>query len=122
MRAKAFRALPALAIIGAAILWSLDGLFRQHLYSVSSIYIVLIEHVFGALLFAPFLIKGWTEIRGQGRKTWMSILWVAVFGGLLGTFFYTKALSYVDYIDLSVVVLLQKFQPLFAITLAAVLL
>jgi drug/metabolite transporter (DMT)-like permease len=50
------------------------------------------------------------------------VLWVAVFGGLLGTFFYTKALSYVGYIDLSVVVLLQKFQPIFAILLAVVLL
>jgi len=50
------------------------------------------------------------------------VLWVSLFGGLLGTFFYTKALSYINYIDLSVVVLLQKFQPFFAIGLAAVLL
>ena len=41
---------------------------------------------------------------------------------MLGTFFYTKALSYVEYIDLSVVVLLQKLQPFFAIALAAVIL
>jgi len=45
-----------------------------------------------------------------------------LFGGLLGTFFYTKALGYVGFIDLSVVVLLQKFQPVFAIGLAGVLL
>ena len=41
---------------------------------------------------------------------------------MLGTFFYTSALSYVSYINLSVVVLLQKLQPIFAITLAAVIL
>jgi drug/metabolite transporter (DMT)-like permease len=40
----------------------------------------------------------------------------------MGTFFYTKALSYIQYIDLSVVVLLQKLQPLFAISLAAIIL
>ena len=49
-------------------------------------------------------------------------MWISVCGGILGTFFYTKALSYVNYIDLSVVVLLQKFQPIFAIALAAIVL
>lgn len=119
---RPIHALPAIAIIGAAILWSLDGLFRQHLSNVSSMYIVLIEHALGAVLFAPLLIKGRHEIRALGQRSWASVLWVAVFGGLLGTFFYTKALSYVGYIDLSVVVLLQKFQPVFAILLAVVLL
>ena len=41
---------------------------------------------------------------------------------MLGTFFYTKALSYVEYIDLSLVVLLKKLQPFFAIALAAIIL
>ena len=49
-------------------------------------------------------------------------MWISICGGILGTFFYTKALSYINYIDLSVVVLLQKFQPIFAIILAAVIL
>jgi drug/metabolite transporter (DMT)-like permease len=119
---KPIRALPPLAIIGAAVLWSFDGLFRQHLSSVSSLYIVLLEHALGAILFAPFLVMGWQEIRKLDQRSWASVVWVAVFGGLLGTFFYTKALSYVGYIDLSVVVLLQKFQPIFAILLAVVLL
>ena len=48
--------------------------------------------------------------------------WVAIFGGILGTWFYTKALGLVGYIDLSVVVLLQKLQPLFAISLAMIIL
>ena len=39
-----------------------------------------------------------------------------------GTYFYTKALSYVGYIDLSIVVLLQKLQPVFAMSLAAIIL
>ena len=49
-------------------------------------------------------------------------LWISFVGGILGTFFYTKALSYINYIDLSVVVLLQKLQPVFAIALAAIIL
>ncbi len=114
--------LPIFAIIFAALLWSLDGFLRQELYSISSFLIVTIEHVIGALVFLPFLLKGKKEIFAMGQRAWSSIFWISVFGGLLGLFFYTKALSYINYIDLSVVVLLQKFQPLFAISLAAVVL
>jgi drug/metabolite transporter (DMT)-like permease len=113
---------PIIAIIFAALLWSLDGFLRQELYTVSSILIVTIEHTLGAIVFLPFLIRGKKEIVAMGQRAWSSIFWVSVFGGLLGLFFYTKALSYINYIDLSVVVLLQKFQPLFAISLAAVVL
>jgi drug/metabolite transporter (DMT)-like permease len=114
--------IPIFAIIFAALLWSLDGFLRQELYNVSSFLIVAIEHVIGALVFLPFLLKGKKEIFAMGQRAWSSIFWISVFGGLLGLFFYTKALSYINYIDLSVVVLLQKFQPLFAISLAAVVL
>jgi len=114
--------LPIFAIIFAALLWSLDGFLRQELYNVSSFLIVTIEHVIGAIVFLPFLLKGKKEIFAMGQRAWSSIFWISVFGGLLGLFFYTKALSYINYIDLSVVVLLQKFQPLFAISLAAVVL
>jgi len=114
--------LPIFAIIFAALLWSLDGFLRQELYNVSSFLIVAIEHVIGALVFLPFLLNGKKEIFAMGQRAWSSIFWISVFGGLLGLFFYTKALSYINYIDLSVVVLLQKFQPLFAISLAAVVL
>ena len=44
------------------------------------------------------------------------------FGGLLGTLAYTSALSFIQYINFSVVVLLQKLQPIFAIILARVVL
>jgi drug/metabolite transporter (DMT)-like permease len=114
--------LPIFAIITAAILWSFDGFLRQELFSVPSFLIVTIEHALGALIFIPFLIHGRKAILEMNQSTWSSILWISVCGGVLGTFFYTKALSYIHYIDLSVVVLLQKFQPLFAISLAAVIL
>ena len=114
--------IPPLAVITAAFLWSLDGLLRQQLYSVSSFLIITLEHALGAVLFLPFLIKGWQEIKTLNQRGWGSVLWISICGGILGTFFYTKALSYVNYIDLSVVVLLQKFQPIFAIILAAVIL
>ena len=114
--------LPPLAVIFAAILWSLDGFLRQELYSVSSFLVVTLEHAFGALLFFPLLIKAWPDIKSLGQRQWISVLWISIFGGILGTFSYTKALSYINYIDLSVVVMLQKLQPIFAIALAAIIL
>jgi len=114
--------LPALAVISAAILWSLDGYIRQNLFSLPSFLIISLEHAIGAIIFFPLLIKGLNEIYSLNQRGWISVFWISICGGVLGTFFYTKALSYVEYIDLSVVVLLQKFQPIFAIALAAVIL
>jgi drug/metabolite transporter (DMT)-like permease len=114
--------LPPLAVVFAALLWSADAFLRQELYSISSFLVVTLEHAFGALLFLPFLIKTWPEIKKLGQRGWISILWISICGGILGTYFYTKALSYINYIDLSVVVLLQKLQPIFAISLAAIIL
>jgi len=103
-------------------LWSIDGFLRQELNTVPSILIVSLEHSIGAIIFLPFLVKSWKSIKTLGQREWVSILWIAIFGGILGTFFYTKALGYVNYINLSVVVLLQKLQPVFAIALSSIIL
>jgi drug/metabolite transporter (DMT)-like permease len=47
---------------------------------------------------------------------------VALFGGALGTMFITKALFYVNFVNLSIVVLIQKLQPVFALLLARLIL
>ncbi len=47
---------------------------------------------------------------------------MALVGGAIGTMAITKALFYVDFVNLSIVILIQKLQPVFAITLAAVFL
>ena len=114
--------LPHLAIIIAALLWSLDAFLRQSLYSLSPFLIITLEHGIGSLLFLPILISHWEKLIKLKQTVWISLLWVSILGGIGGTYFYTKALSYVGYIDLSVVVLLQKLQPLFAVSLAAIIL
>ena len=114
--------LPHLAIIFAALLWSIDAFLRQSLYSLSPLLIITIEHGIGCLLFIPIMIKYWNKIKTIKQIGWISILWISFLGGIGGTYFYTKALGYVGYIDLSIVVLLQKFQPLFAVSLAAIIL
>lgn len=106
----------------AAVLWAVDGLLRQKLSDVPAFQIILLEHAIGAVVFLPVLIRGWKEVTALRERAWISVAWVSILGGIVGTVAYTKALSYVEYIDLTVVVLLQKLQPLFAISLAAVVL
>jgi len=110
------------SIVFAAFLWSLDALLRQSLYSLPSMVIVFSEHALGFVITLPWLIKYWPRIKRLDNRTWMSIMWIAIFGGLLGTLAYTRALGYIHYIHFSVVVLLQKLQPIFAILLARIVL
>jgi drug/metabolite transporter (DMT)-like permease len=113
----------ALAVVVAALLWSLDGTFlRPHLASISPTLVVFLEHSLGFIVLLPFLFIYKSELKKITRKQWGTIFWVALFGGALGTTFFTKALFLTGFVDISVVILLQKFQPIFAIILSAIIL
>lgn len=113
----------ALAVVVAALLWSLDGIFlRPRLASVSPTLVVFLEHSLGFIILLPFLFIYKTELKNITKKQWGTIFWVALFGGALGTTFFTKALFLTGFVDVSVVILLQKFQPIFAIILSAIIL
>lgn len=116
-----FNSSPYLIIL-AALLWSLDGYLRRNLYSLPSGIVVFWEHGLGLIVLAPFLIKEIVKWRKLSARTWLSVIAIALLGGTLGTLAYTSALAKVNYISLSVVVLLQQLQPLFTIALAALLL
>jgi drug/metabolite transporter (DMT)-like permease len=108
-----------LFIIGAAFLWALDGIvLRPSLYILPVSLVVLVEHALAFLFMAPFLIKEFKALKKLKAADWGAFLWVAVFGGVLGTMFITKALFYVDFVNLSIVVLIQQLQPVFALLLA----
>lgn len=113
----------SLAIVVAALLWSLDGTFlRPHLYVLPSPLVVLLEHSLGFIVLVPWLFLRRADFRLITKKQWATIGWVALFGGALGTTFFTKALFLTGFKDISVVLLLQKLQPIFAIVLAAIFL
>ncbi len=113
----------ALTVVVAALLWSLDGTFlRPHLASVYPTLVVFLEHSLGFIILWPFLFIYRAELKKITKKQWGTIFWVALFGGALGTVFFTKALFLTGFVDVSVVILLQKFQPIFAILLSAIIL
>ncbi len=109
-------------IIIASLLWSFDGILRVSLYSLPPAVIVFLEHLLGVLILFPFVFKNLKEIKNISKKEWLAIIIVSLFSGALGTIFYTSALTKVNYIQFSVVVLLQQLQPIWAITTAAILL
>lgn len=111
-----------MAVVTAALLWSLDGLLRRHLYSLPASVIVFWEHIFGLALLAPIVIGSFKAFKQLTRKQWMAIIGVSFLSGAVGTILYTAALGKVQYIPFSVVVLLQQLNPIFAISAAAILL
>lgn len=115
----------SLAIIVAAVLWSLDGtIFRPNLYNFSVLNIVFIEHLLGAILFSPFIFYFKERLNYISKKTVFSVLWVSFFWGLLGTFLITTAYfaAFAWETTLSTIIILQKLQPVFALFLAGILL
>ena len=111
----------SLLIIAAAVLWGIDGVLRRSLYSISPIVIVFYEHLIGAAIILPVFLKDKNR-SGLTKKEWLAIIFVAFLSGVLGTLWFTTALLKVNFIPFSVVFLIQKLQPLFAIGSAAILL
>lgn len=108
-----------LFIIIAAALWGFDGIvLRPALYSLPVPLVVFVEHALAFLIMLPFLIWEFKEVKKLGKGDWGAFLWIAIFGGAIGTMAITKALFYVNFVNLSIVILLQKLQPLFALILA----
>lgn len=108
-------------ILVAATLWAFDGLIRQHLYSLPPITIIFFEHLIGLIILAPFIFRSIFRTKLE-KKDWWLIVLISVLSGLFGTLWFTTALGKVHFITISVVFLLQKLQPIFAITTARIFL
>lgn len=111
-----------LFIIIAALLWSFDGILRRGLYALPPTVVVFYEHLLGIVFLLLLASKWLPDLKKMTKKEWLAIGLVALFSGALGTIFYTAALGKVNYIQFSVVVLLQQLQPIWAISAAALLL
>jgi drug/metabolite transporter (DMT)-like permease len=112
-----------LFVIIAASLWGIDSIvLRPYLYTLPVPLVVLLESGIVVLLLSPFAVKHLKIVKTMETKDLISFLGVAIFGGAIGTMAITKALFYVNYVNLSIVVLIQKLQPVFALILAAIFL
>ena len=108
-------------IFFACLLWAADTLIRYPLLfgGSSAQQIVLFEHlILVAALAGIFLFKR-RKISFISRKTIIPFIVIGFFGSALGTLAFTEAF-YLS--NPTVVILLQKLQPLVAVTLACLLL
>lgn len=110
-----------LLIVIAASLWALDGIIRRSLYVLPPVTIVFYEHLIGAIILLPFIVK-YFRTQKLNVKEWGLIFWISLLSSLLGTLWFTTALLSTNFISFSVVYLIQKLQPIFAISAGYILL
>jgi drug/metabolite transporter (DMT)-like permease len=108
-----------LVALGAAI-WGTDTLFRVNLLSLfSSIQIVFLEHLLLSLYAIPVIWKYRSEWRQLSLRELGAILFISWGGSGLATILFTAAFTYANP---SVVLLLQKLQPILVFLMARVFL
>jgi drug/metabolite transporter (DMT)-like permease len=108
-----------LVAVGAAM-WGTDAVLRVPLLEVASpSQIVLLEHLVLLLYSVPAVVLGWKFFRGLGVAQWAALFVIGWGGSAIATLLFTTAFAVGNP---TVVILLQKTQPLFAVALAGILL
>lgn len=113
----------ALAVAISAMLWGVDGiLLTPQLYNLNTAFVVFVIHLFPFLLMNLFFFKEYRHLKTMTRSELFYFTLIALFGGALGTLAIVKSLFLLHFNNLSVIVLLQKLQPVFAVILARIIL
>ena len=117
------RIIGALAVAASATLWGVDGiLLTPQLYNLNTSFVVFVIHLFPFLLMNVFFFKQYRLLGTMSRSDFFYFFMIALFGGALGTLAIVKSLFLLHFNNLSVIVLLQKLQPIFAVILARIIL
>ena len=120
---RKYKIIGAIAVSIASIMWGFDGVvLTPRLYNLDVTWVVFVLHLIPFLLMNVFLYNEYKHLKVFSSQDYAVFFLVALFGGAIGTMSIVKALFLVNFKQLTVVVLLQKLQPLFAISLAAILL
>lgn len=115
--------LAALFICISATMWGFDGVvLTPRLYNLNVGFVVFMLHLIPFALMNLILFKKYREILTFSGSDLFFFFLIALFGGSIGTLAIVKALFLVNFEHLTVVALLQKSQPVFAILLSALLL
>ena len=114
-------------IIIAAIMWGLDGILltpsyfsKFHFYDVN--FIVFIAHAIPTFILSVLFTKQFKMLKTFTKSDYLFFILIAVFGGSIGTLSIVKALQLSEYSKFSIVILIQKSQPIFAVFLAFLIL
>ncbi len=115
--------LGAVAVSISAIFWGFDGIvLTPRLYNLDVGYVVFMLHIIPFVIMNFFLFREYRHLKHFTAADYFFMGLIALFGGAVGTLAIVKALFLVNFQHLTIVVLLQKLQPIFGIALAAILL
>lgn len=114
----------ALAIMFAAFLWAFDGVVLTPwvidlgLSDVPTFVFML--HATASVFLSYFLFRKYQELKSLDKQDWLAFFLTGLFGGAIGTMAIIAAIVkvYSEGLNISVVLLLQKLQPIFAVLLA----
>lgn len=113
----------AIFVIIAAVLWGIDGvILTPRLYNLPVPYVVFLLHAIPFVFMNVLFFREYKKLKEFKKMDFIAFGLIALFGGAIGTLAIVKALFLVNFQHLSVVVLLQKMQPIFAVVLARILL
>ncbi|PIY95708.1 MAG: EamA family transporter [Candidatus Kerfeldbacteria bacterium CG_4_10_14_0_8_um_filter_42_10] len=124
MRLKKIGIIAALTIMFAAFLWAFDGVVLTPWVvdlGLSDIpTFVFMLHATASVFLAYFLFRKYQELKNLNKQDWLAFFLTGLFGGAIGTMAIIAAIVkvYSEGLNISVVLLLQKLQPIFAILLA----
>lgn len=104
-------------IMIACLTWALDTLIRYPLLSqgFSTLQVVLVEHLTLVILTAPLLWRYRSVFKRLSSLQFASLFFIGGIGSAVGTLAFTEAFHY---LNPTVVILLQKLQPVVAILAA----
>ena len=117
-----------LAVCIAAAAWGVDGvlltpnLMNKSGYPLDASYVVWTVHLIPFILMNFIFYKYYKLLRSFTISDFAYLFGVAFFGGALGTLCIVKALFLVNFQNLTIITLLQKLQPIFAIALSVLIL
>ena len=118
----------SIAVIIAAMMWGIDcvlltpNLKNSSGFPLNTGFIVLVLHLVPFLLMNFVFYKYYRLLKQFTLRDYICILLVAILGGALGTMAIVKALFMVNFHSLTIIALLQKLQPVFAIVLSVIIL
>jgi len=113
----------AFAISLAAAFWGVDGIvLTPRLYNLDVAFVVFMLHALAFLIMNTFLFQEYRQIRRFNASDLTTFFLIALLGGAIGTMAMVHALFLVNFEKLTIVILLQKLQPIFAIALAVIFL
>lgn len=108
-------------VLLACLLWALDTLIRYPLLEagVSTLHIVFLEHAFLLVIMLAISRMAGFRLWTFQRRDWPALVVIGGLGSAVGTLAFTQAFSLMNP---TLVILLQKLQPIVAVGLSALVL